>query len=328
MMQNRIKKISLILVSLILFFSLASCASQDQSISKNSTITTTTITQTPKRLKTATQSPLITLTSTITISPTTTHIIVPTSSIDAQKSIDLSNHCRNIIDKMTALKKKLSLPDHFLSGEQYRLWADYNPNKYFNFLSHISMEKGYTLDYVYYLDDIGGKPVNYARRIDQPQYKTYIEYIGSLGVEVPDERSYMQLIHALDYLKEVIIDKTPESYLDFVTLALQGGQYYLYWHGLYSDIQILCDLSDTPGIISRISGITENLTQEFIDSITLIDYSPLLVIDESSVTIRFVTFSQWGGFFENIYTMEKGNPNHILDMKFYPILKYDSGISF
>jgi hypothetical protein len=115
----------------------------------------------------------------------------------------------------------------------------------------LNIAPGYQLDYLYFLDHLGGKPVLYARPIDNAPFQTYEEFLQSYGEEISGESSYAALNHAYDYLDQIQIDGSPESYFQFIVLALLGDQFYLDWHGLYNDTMILCDSSDLARVDRR-----------------------------------------------------------------------------
>jgi hypothetical protein len=53
-----------------------------------------------------------------------------------------------------------------------------------------------------------------------------------------------------------------------------------------------------------------------------------VIIKEDSVIVRFVSFTKWGGFYENVYEMDIDNPLNLLDVNFNPLIEYDCGILF
>ncbi len=201
---------------------------------------TFTDTLTPTSTKTATFPPTVTRTATAT----RTQQPSPTASSTPAPAVPVSDTCRSAIDGFDALKKYLGLPDHFNSGEPFRKAGDFDPNRYFAILKHLKIESGYTLDYVYYLDELGGKPLVYARKVGDPPFQSYDEFLESIGQERSGERSYINLPNAFDYLQKIQVDGTEASYFQFDILAELGDQFYLSWHALYNDFIILCDAGD------------------------------------------------------------------------------------
>ena len=285
-------------------------------------------TKTP--IPTSTKTPVPTLTSTPTAkpSPTATPVTVPTSALNDSNAVSLTDECHKVVGGLYTLKEGLGLPEHFTAENPFRQATDFNPNKYFQVFKHLKIKPGYTLDYVYFQDELGGKPLVYARKTNAPPFHTYEEFLKSYGEEMSGERSYAQLNHAFDYLEKVQIDKTPESYYEFVVLAFLGDQFYLQWHGLYHDEKILCDLGDMQYVDKDMEDFGVEFPQDVKDNIEKMDFKSAILINDDTVSVRIVAFTKWGGFWENIYVMDKENPMNLKDIQSNTLLEYDCGISF
>jgi hypothetical protein len=132
------------------------------------------------------------------------------------------------VDEMRALIGGQTFPDHFQAENPERTGAEFDPNLYFGVLSHLSMEPGCTLDYVYHWDGMGGYPVLYARPLDQPRYRTESEFSAAGG-------TYGQ------WLEHIQADGSEEGYFELVLFSQMGGQFYLWWHANYNDVTIVAD---------------------------------------------------------------------------------------
>lgn len=287
-----------------------------------------TATPTSTKPPTKTSVPTATMTLTPKPSPTATVLSVATRSVNDPSALYIPDECRAVVDGFHALKKDLGLPDHFTAENPGRQESDFDPNQYFQVLTHLELAAGYKLDYIYFNDELGGLPLVYARKSSSAPFQSYSELLESFGEDMSGERSYGELRHKYDYLEKIQIDQTPESYFEFVTLAFLGDQFYLFWHGLYNDSKILCDLTDIQYVEAEMESFELEFPREVKDKIEQIDFRPTVIIDENSVTVRYVTFTKWGGFFENVYVMDKENPMQLLDVKFNPLIEYDCGISF
>ena len=281
-------------------------------------------------LATSTKTPVPTLASTPTAkpSPTTNPITVPTSALNDSNVVSLTDECRKVVGGLYALKEGLGLPEHFTADNPFRETTDFNPNNYFQVFKHLKIKPGYTLDYIYFKDDLGGKPLVYARKTSAAPFHTYEEFLKSYGEQMSGERSYSQLNHAFDYLEKIQIDKTPESYYEFVALAFLGDQFYLQWHGLYHDEKILCDSSDMQYVNNDMKEFGVEFPQDVKDNIGKIDFKSSILVNDDTISVRIVAFTKWGGFWENIYVMDKENPMNLKDVQSNTLLKYDCGISF
>jgi hypothetical protein len=289
---------------------------------------TPTPTATHTKIPTKTLTPTATITKTPKPSPTATVLSVSTNSLNNQTALSMSDECRKVIDGLNSLRKDLSVPDHFFEGYPYRQTGDFDPNSYFSVFTHLQTTPGYVLDYIYFGDDLGGLPLLYARKTNSVPFQSYEEFLESFGEEVEGERSYGELRHNYDYLEKIQIDDTPESYFEYVILAVLGDQFYLSWHSLYNDLQILCDSSDLQTVNADMEGFGIEFPQDVKDRIEKINLSPAVVVGDNDVSLRLVIFSKWGGFFENMYTIKKNNPPQLSDTKFNTLIEYDCGISF
>lgn len=307
--------------------SMSGCALAAPTPAPTATITaTSTVTSTATPVPTQTPVPSATITSTPEPTATATMLPLPTNSVSSQSALSISGECRAVVDGLYNLKKDLGLPEHFTTENPFRQASDFDPNTYFKVLTHLKLTSGYKLDYIYFNDELGGLPLVYARKSNSAPFKSYSELLKSFGDEVSDERSYGELNHKYDYLEKIQIDKKPESYFEFVTLAFLGDQFYLWWHGGYNDAKILCDPSDMQYVNADMKGI--EFPQEVKDKIGQIDFTPMVIVDEDKVTVRYVAFTKWGGFTENVYVMDKNNPLQLLDVQFNPLIEYDCGIDF
>lgn len=267
----------------------------------------------PTKVPTRTPAPTVTYTPTLAASPTATLVPVPTSSISDQTAVSLASECRTVVDGLYNLKQA----------------TDFEPNQYFQILANIKLQPGYKLDYIDFGDDLGAKPLVYARKSGTAPFQTYADFLKSYGQEMSGERSYAELDHSYDYLDRIQIDETPESYYQFVVLALLGDQFNLYWHGLYNDTKILCDSSDMKYVNDDMKSFDIEFPQDVVSRVEKIDFKPVVVIGENTVTVRFITFTKWGGFFEGVYILEKEKePMKLIDAQWHPLIEYDCGIAF
>ena len=223
----------------------------------------------------------------------------PTSIWDVPSAISLTDTCHFVVDGLYAMKKDLGLPDHFLSDNPIRQKEDFDPNQYFEVFTHLIMSSDYTLDYIYFMDEVGRRPLMYSRKIGQNSFKTYQEirdYYGNTK-----EPWYSETY----FLNQVQIDKSPESYFEYIILAMLGNQFYISDQRVL-DAKILCDHSDLRYLGDKIK-VSE-------DVVGVIDFRPTVVVDETTVTVRFISFTTWmGSFFENIVVFNKENPLQLLD---------------
>jgi hypothetical protein len=279
---------------------------------------------------TPTQTPVPTATKTPTPEPSPSVAAMPvaTSSLSDRPALSLADECRAVIDDLSALKETLEFSSDMYDRIPSRQQGDFDPNDYFQILTHLGITPGYELDYVYYSDFTGGKPLIYARESGSAPFASYEEFAESVGEEPSDTRSYAPLNNASDYLEHIQIDESPESYFEFIMLALVGDQFYLYWHALYNDAQILCDPSDMESVREDVASFDLEFPESVAEGAGMIDFEPAVLLDGETVTVRLVVFTKWGGFFELVYVTAEGDPLELIDVQANPLVEYDCGIMF
>ena len=197
-------------------------------------------------------------------------------------------------------------------------------NQYFTVLKHLNMEPGYALDYVYLLSGNGGRPVIYARGADSEPFSTYSDFLAAKGTgqrddpmasgdKVPGERIWT--------------DGTAEGFFEWVVLQIIGGQFYLFWHAGYDDVKVICDTAAFESLVSELAR-SEPLSPEAEREARRIDFTPTVRFEDTQVTVRVVTFTKWGGFAEQTYTLSREPPVTIIAKGGRGLVGYDSGMRF
>lgn len=244
---------------------------------------------------------------------------------------NLTSACVAAVDGLYHLRSELEYPEYFQQENPARQGDEFDPNRYFDVLTHLKMEPGYTLDYAYRYDGMGGGPLLYARKTEEAPFKTAAELqaalttptpVGATG-EAPPSFGWNE-----QYLSHVQVDGTPESYLEFSLLALTGGQFYLFWHSYYYDTVVMCGLDSIKYPQDELDDFQIELPPEVLSAAKKIDFTPDVRIEEGSVTVRLVTFSKWGGFTEIVHVLDRARPSRLLRSSVTPLVEYDCGVRF
>lgn len=194
--------------------------------------------------------------------------------------------------------------------------TEFDANDYFKILTHLSMQSGYSLDYVFPTDFFGAYPMLYARASDQPPYASF--------AEVPEGTKLG------NYFDRLEIEDVEQGYFQTVVMNIMAGQFYLFWHANYNDTQIVCDRAAADAIVDEINagdfGYKMDLKQQAqVRALTNIE--PMVRLTEDSAIVEVTVFSKWGGFFRQTYTISRSFP-HTLEMKDENLVPYDCGIVF
>jgi hypothetical protein len=219
-------------------------------------------------------------------------------------------------------------PDHFENGETARQDGDFDVNSYFGVLTHLSVEPGWVLDYVYDYNGMGGRPVIYARLDEEPPFASYEEYEAAIATAAPGTGAGSS---GPDYLAHVQADDTPESYFEWAVLRIMGSQFYLIWHANYNDTTVVCDNETLEEVFSATEasfGIGK-LPSTVRRQAAKIDLSPTVHLPaDGTATVRLVTFSKWGGLKEIHFTVGREFPHSTVDWAVETLVEYDCGVMF
>lgn len=195
--------------------------------------------------------------------------------------------------------------------------GEFDANEYFNALSHIFMQKGYSLDYVYQVDGLGSYPVLYARPNDQPPYASMDDI--PQGTELPDYHDHLE------------VQDVEQGYFEYVVMHIMANQFYLVWHANYNDAQIVCDKAAADRIVSNINasdfGMKMDIRQ-LAQVSAMKDVEPSVELTRNTAIVGVVIFTKWGGFYRQTYTIDRAFPHTIIDVKEDNLVPYDCGIMF
>ncbi len=229
-----------------------------------------------------------------------------------------ASHWQATVDSMASLTESVGTPVHLQRENAAKTAEDFDVTIYFSVLKHLSLEPGFVLDYVYYFDGMGGYPVLYVRPNDQPAFDTYTAYMQAAGEDTAT--------HA--YLESVHVDGTPEGFFELVTLDVMGSQFYLFWHAGYNDRRILCTPDAAGQAIKASEGFGAPMDNRTQTKALQLDFEPQVTMGNETVKVRLVTFSEWGGFSQETYTIRRSFPHAILDVDRKDLVPFDCGVRF
>lgn len=223
--------------------------------------------------------------------------------------------CHQVTAALNELHGNLSFPPNFSDPNPTKLGGEFDVNRTFDAFPHLKIAQGYTLDYVYHQDRMGGYPVLYARPVDQRPFANESEYQAA-----PDRPDYLSFITPQD---------SPEGYLEYAILAQSANQFYLDWHANYNDWQVVCSGDGIEGVIRSLQDrpgrpMTEAQKQA---ARAIVDPEPSVAIDDTTATVTMVVFTKWGGFYRRTLTINRSD-HAIVDERDQPLVEYDCGIAF
>lgn len=177
----------------------------------------------------------------------------------------------------------MALPGNLLSSPPQKTGVEFNPNTYLKILTHLSLLDGYLLDFTYdYQEGLGGHPCLYARPIKNAPFETMTEL-----------QAWERKHNVSDFL---VSDGTPESFFELVVFREVANQFYLYWHAAYNDLRIITAKEEISKIVTTLNDLGPvKFDPKQVEIALSLDPEPQIEMTETSASVVFCTFTQWGG---------------------------------
>lgn len=223
--------------------------------------------------------------------------------------------CAATIQALYTLRQGLLTPENLLTSDPVENGTEFDPNTYFDVFTRLAMQDGYSLDFVYKYDYLGGYPTLFAVPQAMGEFRSW--------ADVPPGMDY--------YLYHVQVEDSPEGFLQYAILASTAEQFYLHWHANYNDLQIVCNQKAVRNIVKAIQrgDYGQTLTAESRkQALNIQDVEPTVTITDQTVEVRLVTFTKWGGFYRATYIFDRSFPHIIQDARQEPLAPYNCGIVF
>lgn len=212
--------------------------------------------------------------------------------------------------------QQMEIPGNLLSKKPVRTGAEFDPNAYLDILAHLSLKNGYILDFAYdYHAGLGGHPCLYARPADDTPFDSAAQ-----------QHAWEKKHNVSDYL---VADGTPESFFELVVFREVANQFYLYWHAAYNDLRIITTAAEVEKIIKTLNDMGPVKFGPAETKAALeINPEPQIDLTETSASVIYCTFTQWGGFTLQQEIFSKVHPHLLLCSDVLKTAKYNCGIVF
>lgn len=207
------------------------------------------------------------------------------------------------------------VPEHLAVDNPVKTGGEFDVNQYFTVLTHLSMEPGYALDYVYVFDGLGGYPALYSRGENDAPFSAYPQTVG----DSPG-----------DFMNHVQTDGSAEGFYEFVVLRVMANQFYLWWHANYNDTRIVASGETLDDIIAyaESSDFGQSMTDETRREAQALDLEPKVEFSGNAVTVTIITFTKWGGFSRETFTINRNFPHTPVGHDSELLAPYDCGVMF
>ena len=225
------------------------------------------------------------------------------------------NNCADIVNAVGGIQPGAA-PQHLLDTGIKR-GDEFDVNQYFAVLNHISLREGYALDYVYVSESLGGSPLLYARPESQALYAS-MEDVPE-NTQLPDFHEYLE------------VEDVEQGYFEYVVLNTMANQFYLDWHALYNDTEIVCNRDEVNAIIADISAGSFGNPLDIpgqVKAHAMNNIEPVVQLTGDNAIVELILFTKWGGFYRQTYTISRSFPQKVIDTESETIVPYDCGVVF
>jgi hypothetical protein len=222
-----------------------------------------------------------------------------------------ASHYQEIADSMSSMVEGLQAPRSFNppvcpSGVPRPADA-FDVNQYFTILDRLSIQPGYTLDYIYIGDSLKGKPQIYARKLEASPINSLAETDSTYSIA-----------------EHIQTDGTPEGFFQLIVLYLMGDNFYLWWHAVYDKHKIVSSQEAVDKIVSVFQPSYEQKS-ELQKQLAHYDLAPYIEFQGNTVFIRVFTFHNLGGLKQIEYTCSREFPHKGLHGNSQDVIRYSIG---
>jgi hypothetical protein len=227
--------------------------------------------------------------------------------------------CREMLSSFKALRPA-DVPQN-LGQTGSKMGGEFDVNRYFDVLTHISMDSGYVLDYVYITDTIRGGPILYVRPANKIPFYTYEDYRLATK-DTPrqgQDNSLIFLVQGTDDTasgNKIQIDGTRQGYFEYAVLQTLSNQFYLLGSANYNDKKIICEQAELEGIWAEVEAAGLGPVAASVkETAGGLDFSPGVTFHPDIVQVTFVIFSKHTGFTRYSYYISKQYPYFVTTIK-------------
>lgn len=249
--------------------------------------------------------------------------------------------CESSVKNFSSLITNLKFTEEFTKKDLIQNRKEFDINNYFKILSHLRMEPGYKLNFVYspYTD---GFPILYSQNTDEPPFMDYEEFKNARGemfwneywARVTGESGTEHNESLYGYMDHILIDDTPEGYFQFILLRLMGSQFYLFGHAKYNDQRIVCKFRQLrPSMFKQWPALYQ--AHVILDPWIIVSnkaaelsFEPAIKFEEETVKIRVIVFSEWAGYIQKFFLVSRNFPHKVLMDEKRTLIPYHCGLKY
>lgn len=234
------------------------------------------------------------------------------------KNEDPGADFQKTVDAAAGLISHLAVPYHLFDEKANKTGGEFDPMSLFSVLQNLSLPEDERLDYVYQFQASAGYPILYVRKSRQKPYANLAEFLKSPhNSSAGRDESFKNILEAL------VVRDTERGFFEYAVFYFTADNFYLYkW--AYTDRRVICSRDAREKIFSDDARIPEDVRSKARD----IDLTPRIKLLPDQAEIRLVTFTAWGGFFEERLAVSRAFPHTLLSHDSKNLVAWDCGIVF
>lgn len=235
------------------------------------------------------------------------------------------------IEGLTHLHNQIELENDSISNE-FECLIEFN--RYFKVFDRLSIAQNWTLESHYRHFGDAGRPLLLAfeqgsKLGDSIRFELSRSFEGEEYQGISDYNVSLKLFEyqdSVNYLDPIQIDDSKMGYFQYVTFALIGDNYCLFWHSNYGEMSIITSKEQLVELTELEDNFYYKFSAEDKKNILKLDPEPVIELNEQDALVTVVTLSPWAGFVERTVKISKTWPHEIEQLSADTIMEYDCGI--
>ena len=288
-------------------------------------------------------------------------VLLAACSGPTRSDLECAAAVQSRVDSLGALQDQLKLPKNLLQDAPHKVGGEFGVMQTLRFFPHLRIEEGFVLDYVYEFGGIGGAPIVYARKENEPPagntdaivinaperfnleegqraWKQFQEEEKKLkGDNAAWLAAWGELQKRLSkipdhdvsrlYLKHIVTDGSDEGFIELAALGVVCDQFYLFWHAGYKKETVVLTKEKADKVMA---GLGESMwasspSQPKPPRLTPALLCPKVKRTSDAITVSIHVFSDWGGLSRRTFQISPQFPYRIRESEPVVVVPYHSG---
>lgn len=224
-------------------------------------------------------------------------------------------------------------PSALINAKGVKDGTEFDVNAIFQVLTHISLEEGYVLDYVYLTDGSAGGPILYVRKTDRIPFTTYEDYKQATH-DTPKPESDLSMIWLVKGVDDpatgnkIRVENSEQGFYEYALFQTLANQFYLLGGARINDKSIITGSAQIEKVLTEINQTEtyQQIDDESEAAARKLDSAPIIRMLNGNVELRLTFFSKWQGFYYTMLTIKQEYPNTVTAKNESLLVAYNCGV--